>query len=150
MKFIWTACKFIWINLIWFKFMRSSFELHMNFIWTSYEFHMNKFDFISYEIHKKFILTSYEIHTKFTINSYVDQTNLMWTYAYKVPYELHMNEPPGPSYYTGISIQVLVARLLTWIRLGHLELSAWISNTIHSYMCVWNVITHKCSKINGA
>ena len=50
--------------------MRSSFELHMKFIWTSCEFHMNKFDFISYEIHEKFIWTSYEVHTKLTINSY--------------------------------------------------------------------------------
>ena len=77
--------------------MRSSFELHVKFIWTSYEFHINKIDSISYEIHKKFIWNSHEVHTKFTINSYVDHTNFMWSYAYMVSYGLHMNEPLGPS-----------------------------------------------------
>ena len=99
MNFIRTACEFIWINLIQchMQFTRSSFELHVKFIWTFYQFHMNKFDVISYEIRKKFIWTSYEVHTKFKINSYVDHTNSMWSYAYMVSYGLHMNEPPGPS-----------------------------------------------------
>ena len=59
--------------------MKSSFELHVKFIWTIYGFHMNKIDCISYEIDKKFIWTSYEVHTKFTINSYIDHTNFMWS-----------------------------------------------------------------------
>ena len=99
--------------------MRSSFELHTNFIWTSREFHMNKFDLISYEIHKKFIWTPYEARMKLKINLYVVQTKFMWGYGYMASYGLHMNEPPGPSYPLGSiwGCLVLVHRAKSWYRI---------------------------------
>ena len=56
MNFIWNEIKFIQM-----KWIKSSYQLHMEFTWTSHEFHMKLNQIYSYE----FTCSSYEVHMNF-------------------------------------------------------------------------------------